>query len=125
MTAVADPSRPDTSDMLAVHQVFRRALAAAPDLVGSATGPERIELVATFYANVLNFLEVHHHGEDLLVFPLLVERCPDDAATVSRVAGQHQDVTPALEGALGRIAPWANTGEAGRGNELRCRISPS
>jgi hypothetical protein len=86
MTELATPPRPDTSDMLAVHQVFRNALGSAPELIGAAVDAERVVLVGSYYSNVLCFLEGHHEGEDLLVWPRLLERCPADVATVERIS---------------------------------------
>ena len=76
--------RPDTSDMYAVHGVFRDTLGAATALVGGvpAGDAERLALVANYYENVLSFLEAHHDGEEEIVFPLLRERCPDQARLV-------------------------------------------
>lgn len=52
----------DTSDMIGMHRVFRQALAAAPQLVGSTTAgdADRAEVVGTYYDNVLRLLDVHH-----------------------------------------------------------------
>jgi len=118
MTELADPPRPDTADMVSVHKVFRQALQSAPDLVGSASRHERVEIVASFYGNVLDFLDIHHEGEDLLVWPRLLERCGGDSPTVSRIAAQHQDVTPALHAATALVGPWAASGDAADGRRL-------
>ena len=50
--------RPDTTDMFAVHGVFRDTLGAAPTLVGGiAPGDaERVALIANYYENILSFL---------------------------------------------------------------------
>ena len=98
----------DTSDMIQLHQVFREALGAAAPLVGSVAPDDRarVELVASYYANVLALLHSHHEGEDALVWPKLVERAPADAATVLRVANQHVGVLAALESAESRLAAW-------------------
>ena len=61
----------DTSDMPAVHQVFRSSLASAPD-VHCAAPPgdeERRALIANYYDNVICFLEVHHDGEEAAGVP--------------------------------------------------------
>ena len=90
--------RPDTSDMVAVHRVFRSSLAAAPGLVGSVRGDDaRRALITDYYANILAFLEVHHEGEEQLVFPVLTERAPQSHALVARMATQHAGVVGALE----------------------------
>jgi hypothetical protein len=81
-TTQTDVPRPDTSDMFAVHGVFRDTLGAATVLVGGVLDgdSERLALVANYYENVLSFLRSHHDGEEQLVFPLLRQRCPDHGA---------------------------------------------
>ena len=93
---------PDTRDMYAVHQVFRTSFGDAPSLLsqGLEGQPERVELLCNYYANVLAFLEAHHGGEDALVFPLLLERVPEDQRSlVSTIAGQHEGLHEALDAA--------------------------
>ncbi len=94
----------DTSDMLAVHKVFRTGLNDAPRLLGSADG--RQDAVATYYANILALLEAHHGSEDVLVFPRLIERTPDRAARLRVIADQHTTVHGALGVAEGALGSW-------------------
>ncbi len=84
----------DVSDMFPVHNTLRDTLAAAPRLVTEVDDgdPERRELIANFYDNVLAFLHAHHDGEETLVFPLLRERCAGQLEMIDVVAGQHRDV---------------------------------
>jgi hypothetical protein len=101
--------RPDTSDMLAVHQVFRDAFSAAGDHVastGGGTDEVRVALVDAFYTNVFAFLHAHHEGEDVLVTPLLVARV-DDPTEVLRVAAQHTDVLAPLADAEDALQVWS------------------
>lgn len=106
--AQGGPPLADTSDMPQVHQVFRQAIAAAPAYIGSAIarGPERVEIVASYYDNVLHMLKVHHEGEDALIWDKLCERAPEQADEVRRVASQHDGVTEALDAGFARIAEW-------------------
>jgi hemerythrin-like domain-containing protein len=108
---------PDTSDMLAVHRVFRDTLAAAPALVSApeAAAPERIELLKNFYDNVLNVLDVHHHGEDLLIFPLLRERAHAHLDLINHVAGQHHDVDDHVKASNQALAEWTAGDGAAQG----------
>ena len=112
--------RPDTRDMLAVHKVFRDALAAAPKIVGAASSSDREHAanVASFYANVLAFLHVHHEGEDALVWPKLLERAPEQAARVQEIAGQHDTVTERLAVAEQELASWAEKPDVDHGAKL-------
>ena len=113
----------DTSDMLSVHQAFREAFGSAAELVAGASGGTRarVELVGNFYTNVLEFLRVHHEGEELLLFPLLRERCPDDVATVDRIAAQHHDVDGAVARAQGLLGRWST----GSDPEVRQNLAES
>jgi len=112
------PPLADTSDMARVHQVFREAIAAAPALIGSATakGRARVDLVASYYRNVLALLHAHHDGEDELIWPILIERAPAEAAEVRRIAGQHADVSTALDAATAAIEAWQSSADDGTGN---------
>lgn len=101
-------TRPDTSDMVAVHRVFRESFGVAPQLLGSVPGEdaERVAAVAGYYADILAFLRVHHEGEDELLWPKLVERCPEDADLIRRIAGQHEGVLRALQTSETHLAAW-------------------
>jgi hemerythrin-like domain-containing protein len=106
----------DTSDMFAVHGVFRDTLGAAAVLVGGVNDgdAERLALVANYYENVLSFLRAHHDGEEQLVFPLLRERCPDQCALVDELADQHEDALTLLMAARQWLAAWPGGGDAVR-----------
>jgi Hemerythrin HHE cation binding domain len=116
---MAEPTsiRPDISEMAAVHKVFRASLASAPDLIKRADGDAtRRALIANYYANVLAFLEVHHDGEQELLFPLLIERVPEERGKVDLAIEQHHQVLSLLTAAKTSVAAWEeNTeGEDGR-----------
>ena len=106
--------RPDTTDMYAVHGVFRDSLGAAPTLVGGiAPGDtERVALIANYYENILSFLHSHHEGEELLVFPLLRERCDGAGELMDRMAAEHHEALELLEQAKAALAAWPG-GDAG------------
>ena len=100
--------RPDTTDMFAVHGVFRDCLGAAPRLVGGiAPGDaERVALIANYYENILSFLHTHHEGEEMLVFPLLRERCDGAGELMDRMAEEHHEALELLEQAKVALAAW-------------------
>jgi Hemerythrin HHE cation binding domain len=97
----------DTSDMFAVHRALLESLVAAPTYVARA-GDDAVcvEAVGSFYENVLEFLHVHHSGEDELIYPLLQERCPDQHGEIDRVDDQHRLLDEPMD--LGRsvVADW-------------------
>jgi hemerythrin-like domain-containing protein len=103
----------DTSDMVGVHHVFRRAFSSAPQTVATATGDEaRRALLKNYYDNVLSFLEIHHQGEEQLVFGLLRERAPETSAVVDDMDGQHEAITSSIEQSRHALDSWAHFGDA-------------
>jgi hypothetical protein len=108
--------RPDVTDLIAVHGVFRDTLGAAPELV-SAVAPgdgERRAVVANYYDNVLFLLEAHHDGEEAIVFPALRERCPDQQVLLDHLDSEHKEAIALLTAAQGSLAAWAaGDGDAG------------
>jgi hemerythrin HHE cation binding domain-containing protein len=110
------PGLTDTSDMPAVHQVFRLSLAAGPSFVASAAGSdERRALISNYYVNVIDFLEAHHEGEEQLVFPLLSERAAGSLSVVDVARQQHADVTALVEAAKAGMHEWESTGDTAAG----------
>ena len=118
--------RPDVSDMYAVHGAFRDTLAAAPPgSAGCAPGDtERLALIANYYDNVLWFVDVHHEGEEALVFPVCASAAPMRDALMDEMVDQHQEVVQLLAtpGPRWRPGPAAATrqGEARRRHCGRC-----
>jgi iron-sulfur cluster repair protein YtfE (RIC family) len=108
MPETAAAPRPDTTNMFAVHGVFRDSLGAAPTLVGGiAPGDaERVALIANYYENILSFLEAHHEGEEELVFPLLRERCAGVDALMDQMAEEHHEAVALLGEARVSLAAW-------------------
>jgi hypothetical protein len=106
----SEPTKADTSDMAAVHAVFRGAVDAAPKLIGEVADGDssRAAVVASYYHNVLRLLDVHHQGEDLLVTPLLADRSSaEDAKRAQEIANQHNDVHAPLAEAEAAVDQWA------------------
>lgn len=87
-------ARPDTYDMVVVHNAFRRHFRALPALVaGVAPGDvERARVLADFLAELGTGLHSHHTGEDELMWPLLLERAPMAAALILRLEEQHERI---------------------------------
>jgi hypothetical protein len=97
----------DTSDMFAVHRALLEALDSAPTLVaGAGSDAERAETVGSFFENVLEFLHVHHSGEDELLYPLLEQRCPDRLAELVEIDDQHKTLFAPMDTGRSAIAAW-------------------
>ncbi len=72
-----------------------------------------VELMGSFYENVLEFLHVHHSGEDELVYPLLEERCKDELPVIQRVEAQHEYLDEPMEAGRSAIAAWRSSPSSG------------
>jgi hypothetical protein len=106
MTAV-ESFDTDVSDMLAVHRALTGALGAAPAFVADA-GPDvgRVEVIGSFCENVIEFLHVHHAGEDEVIYPLLEERCADSRSELERIDDQHKLLHAPMDAARSAITAW-------------------
>jgi hemerythrin-like domain-containing protein len=97
----------ETSDLIAVHQALLGSLDAAPSLIGKAgEQPDRVEVIGSFFENILEFLHVHHAGEDELIYPLLEERCLHERTMLEQIDAQHRLLDEPMVTALGAIAAW-------------------
>jgi hemerythrin-like domain-containing protein len=73
----------------------------------------------TFLADHIDFgldmLHHHHASEDLLLYPLLLERVPEQAAMTDEVLLEHKVVQTSLDSAIAACAAWRRhpTAEAG------------
>lgn len=104
----------DTSDMLTIHALFRRAFTDAPALVrGVGDGNlDRARIVLTHVREIAAALHHHHESEDLLLWDTLEQRAPACALHVGRMRGQHATMA-ALLAALDETLPaWELTASA-------------
>lgn len=99
---------PDTSEMLLVHRVFRREFGRAPDLVRAV--PDRDQdrrlFVAGSIQSLLDGLERHHGGEDLLIWPKLLDRARLDEPLITRMTSQHEAVAIRVGEVAALLARW-------------------
>ena len=109
----------DVRDMAIVHRTFRSAYAESARLVRAQPTPSagRVTFVADHIDFGLEMLHHHHASEDLLLYPLLVERVPEQAEMTKEVAHEHQVVQSALDAAVAACGTWrqhptVETGEA-------------
>jgi len=111
--AEAASERPDTTDMIAVHNVFRTSLAEAPELVDSVSDDERRALIANYFANLMAFLDVHHVSEEKIVFSPIIERSPANAPVVERMVAEHEQVVDLMTAVNDGLAQWESDGSDG------------
>jgi hemerythrin-like domain-containing protein len=97
----------DVSDMYAVHKALRGAFDAVPGYVTKAsTSSERVEVIGSFCENVIEFLHVHHTGEDELIYPVLEERCEGSRPELERINDQHKLLDAPIAAGRSAVAAW-------------------
>lgn len=98
----------ETGDMRVVHEALLAAFDAADALVaGAGSDAARVATVATFFENVLEFLHVHHEGEDDLLYPRIVQRCTEHSTLLEQIDKEHALLNEPMAAARGAIAAWA------------------
>ncbi|WP_225753282.1 hemerythrin domain-containing protein [Actinotalea sp. Marseille-Q4924] len=116
MTTTSQTDRPgcDTSDMIHIHQVFRRAFVDAPVLVrGVAAGDRaRAAVVGAHVREMADVLHGHHRGEDLILWDKLEERSPACALHVGLMRSQHATVGTLLERLHTVLPGWEGSASA-------------
>jgi hemerythrin-like domain-containing protein len=114
------PSEPiDVRDMAIVHSAFRRAYDESARLVRAAPTPSpgRVTFLADHIDFSIALLNIHHEGEDELLYPKLIERAPEQAPMTEEIGHEHELIKTALDATSAACAAWrarpsAETGEA-------------
>jgi hypothetical protein len=111
MTTIDEQRGCDTSDMLTIHALFRRAFTDAPVLVrGVADGDAaRTVAVAAHVREVADALHHHHEGEDLLLWETLEQRAPACALHVGLMRAQHAATAAQLTALLEVLPAWESS----------------
>jgi hemerythrin-like domain-containing protein len=117
-TPTAD--RPWVHEMVIIHRAFRRETRLLPGLVREvADGDvERARTLAEVLRLVLAGLEMHHSGEDAVLWPALLERAAPSTGLVETMQAQHHGIEDHLE-RVGHLLPaWAAAPTRARSAEL-------
>ncbi|GAA3614283.1 hemerythrin domain-containing protein [Microlunatus ginsengisoli] len=111
MTNLANPADQltDVRDMVVVHKAFRREFSLLPQLIRAVAAGDvrRARRVAEHARLVLQGLQLHHTGEDELLWPLLLERAAPSTQLVHRMEEQHHRVERCLEAIPALVDRWA------------------
>lgn len=122
-------SRPDgpwVHEMVLVHRVFRRELGLAPALVAAVAPHDRraAARVGAHLRFVLDGLQMHHSGEDELLWPLLSERAAVDGGLVDGMQSQHNALAAHIDRVRSVLVRWQSTAEPTAGAELVAALRP-
>jgi hemerythrin-like domain-containing protein len=104
-----------TREMIMVHTAFRREFGLMPSLVqGVAEGDtERAGVVADHIGMIGSVLHHHHSGEDRVLWPLLLERCPEQLAPLIHTMEAHHERVADIGGQLAKTADaWRSEADA-------------
>jgi hemerythrin-like domain-containing protein len=123
MTATKAPGAM-TREMIMVHTAFRREFGLMPELVrGVATGDwRRADVVADHIGLIGSILHHHHAGEDRVLWPLLLERCPDELAPVVHSMEEHHDRIGNLGSQLTKVVDAWRVDADGEGRDVAVGI---
>jgi iron-sulfur cluster repair protein YtfE (RIC family) len=115
----------DCQDMIIIHRVFRRELSMAPALIASVADLDssRSRIVGGHVLDVLQVLHHHHEGEDLLLWPKLRERAPDQQAILDEMEAGHIQLGAALDQLTASLAAFTATASASEGAGLAASLA--
>ena len=103
----------DVSEMYLVHTMLRREFSLLPDLIRGAdrNDAKRRALIGAHAQLLCQILHAHHEGEDLVLWPLLLERAEAEATQIVAVMEQqHQAIAAAHDEAVHRLGDWCRFG---------------
>ena len=114
----------DVRDMAIVHRTFRNAFSESARLVRANPVPsaERVTFLGDHIDFGVGMLHHHHESEDLLLYPMLVERAPEQAAATERVERQHKEVTSAIDAVTAACATWRGQPSVASGEALAAAL---
>ena len=106
----------DVGEMYLVHTMLRREFSLLPDLIRGAdrNDAKSRALIGAHAQLVCQILHAHHEGEDLVLWPLLLERAEAEATKIVAVMGeQHRAIAAAHDEAVHRLGGWCRLGRDG------------
>jgi len=106
--------------MLIPHNMLRDALGRADALIGSVAPGDtaRAAVVGSFFDNVLRFLDAHHKGEDILLYPIARERVPEHVVLFDRMDAEHHAAAASDAAATETLAAWMADPNSGNATAL-------
>lgn len=114
----------DVRDMAIVHVTFRNAFTESARLVRArpTPSPERVEFLADHIDFTISVLHHHHAIEDELLYPLLVQRVPEQAEMVNAVEAQHTEVHGAIDAVTAACQAWRHSPSGETAEALGARL---
>jgi hemerythrin-like domain-containing protein len=111
-----DPTKPDLRISYLEHRSMRADAALFTELVGAA-GPAdagRLRALAEWYARYEAAIHDHHHAEEAVIYPALLERDPSFAEADHQLEGQHRVLADRLQVARESLTGLATAADGSR-----------
>jgi hemerythrin-like domain-containing protein len=108
--------RADVRPMIMLHDALRREFRLLPALVrGVSEGStERAGVICWHIGFLTAVLHAHHRGEDAVLWPILLERGPQETAQHVRAMERHHSLIDQLTGQVAMsMADWRASADAG------------
>jgi iron-sulfur cluster repair protein YtfE (RIC family) len=123
-TTLPAPARPNTREMIVIHNVFRRVFGDLPGLVRAVAPGDtaRAGVLADAYVEVATGLHHHHTNEDELLWPTLLQRVEVERGFVLRAEEQHERVHELLEHGNAQVAAFRSDPTADLRDEFAATI---
>ena len=115
------PTKPDLRIGYLEHRSMRADAARLTELVGAARPDQagRLEALAGWYARYEAAIHDHHHAEEWVIYPALLERDPSFAEADGQLEGQHQVLADRLQVARESLTGLAGATGGGRWEQER------
>jgi hemerythrin-like domain-containing protein len=109
--------------MVIIHRLIRRELGALPAMIRRASGdPARARRVAAHAREMLEFLHVHHSGEDELLWPVLRPRVELAQDLIDRMEREHAVVAHAVAAVEADLPGWETSADGEIGERMAARL---
>ncbi|MGH3069662.1 MAG: hemerythrin domain-containing protein, partial [Streptosporangiaceae bacterium] len=110
----------DTHDMVVIHRAFRRESLLLASLIAAVPGGDtgRARVLSAHLRWYRLGLHNHHHGEDELIWPLLLARAGLQAGLVLRMEAQHERVAASLDRVMLALPSWQASASAQARDDL-------
>ena len=102
----------DVGEMYLVHTMLRREFSLLPDLIrGAGRDVNRRARIGAHAHLLCQILHAHHESEDLVLWPLLLERADAQATEIVAVMEeQHHAIAAAHDEVVHRLDDWCSFG---------------
>ncbi len=96
---MGDPTKPHLRISYLEHRSMRADAARLTELLGTAQPADagRLRALADWYAGYEAAIHDHHHAEEAVIYPALLERDPSFAEADGQLEGQHQILADRLQ----------------------------